>query len=142
MDAVFNVLLGFHILGLVMGMGGGIANSRIGPMIGAGDEHTRPTLWALQGQISKIAHAGLGLLLITGVAMVGIKFWPLSTLGALFWVKMALVVVLIGAIVVATRSARLARGGNPAAAGTMKKAGMTAGLTALAIIFVAVFAFG
>ncbi len=141
-DIFFKVVLWLHIMGLAMGLGGGMANSQIGPAIGSANNETRPGLWKLQHGVSRIAMIGLVLMLITGPLMVWMRYPDMSTLSHLFWLKMVLVVLLLAAIFTVTRAAGKAEKGDLAAAKIMAIAGPISGLLSAATVLVAVLTFG
>ena len=142
MEVFFKLALWLHLMGLVMGLGGGMANSQIGPAIGGATNETRPTLWKLHHGVSRIAMIGLIIMLITGPLMVWLRYPDISTLSNLFWVKMGLVVLMLIAIFTTVRAASKAEKGDLAAAKTMAIAGPISGLLSAATVLVAVLTFG
>jgi hypothetical protein len=140
MAVVADLLLWLHLLGLGAGMGGGLAMSQIGPRLVAAPPDQRGTWWPLAKLFSRIAAAGLLLLLITGPALLGVKFAG-APMNAWFKVKMALVGVAVVTIGLSHWGlARLARG-DEGGARLMRISGPLTMLTVLAIVLSAVFAF-
>jgi hypothetical protein len=141
MDIFNNILFWIHFIGLAMG---GAASFGI-PVIaafmpGAGPE-TRPVLMKAMMGISKVSRAGLGALIVTGLLMVWLKYGGTSGFSWWFWLKMALVLLLIGAVTWAGLNAKAAAGGDMAAVKRGPLIGMTSMLLLLAIVLSAVFAF-
>lgn len=141
MDVFNNILLAVHFLGLAMGMGSGMALGALAPglMSTAGDEKSRN--WSTYHAISRTAHVGLGTLIVTGLVLVFTRYNGPAEMSVAFWIKMALVVVLIASITIGTRAAKRLEAGDAAAGPIGKRAGMVNGLTGLGIILAAVFAF-
>lgn len=142
MDAFITVLFWLHLMGLVMGLGGGFANSQIGPRLAGASDEVRPVLWQLEHAMTRISLVGLVLLLITGPLLVWLKYGGLAAMSWAFWLKMSLLVVLLISIGLTIRSAHKAENGDLAAAQMMKRTGMTNGIVAALIVLVAVVAFG
>jgi putative membrane protein len=141
MEVLNNLLLWVHFIGLAMG---GAATFGI-PMVaaqmaGAGPE-ARPALLKAMMAISKVSRAGLGALIVTGLLLVWLKFGGASGFTWWFWLKMALVVALIAAVVYAGINAKAAAGGDAAAARRGPRIGMVSLVLLLGIVLSAVFAF-
>lgn len=141
MEIFNNIVLAVHFLGLVMGMGSGMALGALGPGLATttGDERGRN--WTTYRALSRTAHVGLGVLIVTGLTLVFTRYGGPAGMSVAFWIKMALVVVLIVSITIGTRAARRAEGGDMSAMAIGKRAGMVNGLSGLGIIVAAVFAF-
>lgn len=135
------VLLWLHFFALVLGMGSGMALGVISPVIGQSDETHRPKMWALYTAISRNAHAGLGLLLLTGIVLVFTKYGGAGQMSLWFWIKMALVVVLVVSIAVGTRAGNRVKAGDASAMPVAARAGIINGITGILIILTAVLAF-
>jgi uncharacterized membrane protein len=141
METAKIILQFLHFMGLVLGMGSGLALSQVGPAITGGTPDQRTALWGLQEKLSRAAHSGLGLLLITGLFLVGLKSGGLAGVNMWFWAKMGLVVVLVVSVGVGSSAAKRLKGGDVSAAPVVKRAGMINGLTGMAIVLLAVIAF-
>jgi len=82
-----------HLLGLVLGLGFGLANIAIARRMPATPEAARPELMQLQKLYSRVAFAGVILLWISGLWLFYAKYLD-ADLGGAFHAKLALVVVL------------------------------------------------
>ncbi|HEY8596453.1 MAG TPA: hypothetical protein VIL84_14530 [Devosiaceae bacterium] len=138
---IFNVILFVHLFSLVLGMGSGIAMSNIGPLMGQSNADQRSTLFRLGDILARNGHVGLGLLWVTGIVLVAMRWSDLGTLSAWFWVKIALVVVLSASIGMGSRAYRGIKAGDMASAALARRAGMVNAICGPAIIFCAVMAF-
>jgi hypothetical protein len=140
----YYVLLFLHFVGIALGVGTGFANLAIGRSLSGFSPEDRgrysPVIYAL----AKNGSSGLGLLIVTGVAMVlmrGIKEtfqWG----GPAFHAKLTLIVILIGVfgyLQVLMKKAR-EEGGGPTAA-KIPKVGRIVLALSLAVMAAAVAAF-
>ena len=92
MDLTFNVLLVVHLAAF----GLGISTTFVAPIIGArmpkAPPEARPTLLGILGRLTLNARVAMGLLLVTGIAMVFVRYnGDFGSLGPWFLVKMGLV---------------------------------------------------
>ena len=141
MTAVNDILLWLHLLGVAMGVGVGIAMSRVAPNVVAATPTERVQLWPLEKFLARVIAAGVVILLITGPLMLWLKFGGTAALGWTFWVKMAFVastVICFG--VQHWASSRLERG-NESAAKLMSISGPMTGISALLAMLFAVITF-
>lgn len=138
---MIDVFLALHLLGLMMGAGGGFA-SMITMRIAA----TRPpehvaVLRTLGPSFAKFSAAGLGLMWVTGIALVFAKYGGFSDLPSLFWVKMVFVLSLTLAAIVLELTYGQIRKGNAAVAARLPKLGPWAGMSSILAVLFAVLAF-
>ncbi len=91
MIVVTDILLWLHLLGLAMGLGGGIAMSRVGPKLIAGSAPEREQFWPLEKFLMRVMMTGIGILLVTGPLMLWLKFGDPAALGWPFVLKMLFV---------------------------------------------------
>ena len=141
MDILIKVLLMLHFLGLAMGMGSGMAMSRMGPKLAAAQGDTRTVLFDYGKLLGMNGHIGLGLLWVTGIVMVLLKYQDIASLSVWFWVKMAFVVALSAAVGMGAAAYRRARAGDTSAMARAKTMGMISGLSGLGAVISAVMAF-
>lgn len=132
MDIVFNILLITHLGALTVGatsaIGAPIVMSR---MAGATPEG-RQMLGGIAARFGLNARIAVGVLVVSGVLMLWLRYGGVDGLGPWFWVKMALVAVIILAMIVG----QVARGRvNPGIMGWVTR------LSLLGIVIAAVFAF-
>jgi len=141
MDIVIAALIWTHFMGIVLGMGGGVILSIMGPRIAAADEKQALALWDLQGAVSGMSNAGLVMLLVSGPLIAWLRYGGISDLSPRFHAKMALVLILIITVVIARRSASKMRGGDKSAASVARKAGVVTSIASILIIACAVLTF-
>lgn len=141
MDYLNSLLFWIHLVALAAG---GVATFGLpvvgSKMMGASAE-TRPVLWSIIHGLSRIGRIGLGLLIITGPLLVWLKYSGTSGFTYWFWVKMVLVVILLGLVIFAGINAKRAETGDMAAAKRSPQIGMAAMLTFLLVVAAAVLAF-
>jgi uncharacterized membrane protein len=142
---MFQTLLVFHFLGLALGVGTGFAMMALGKASEdlPTEERTKFMLRAMV--LSKNGSIGLLLLILSGLGMMALKGFGavLAWGGGLFHAKLTLVVVMMGVLgymQVLAKKVRLA-GGGPLMA-KLPKAGATMLLLGIAVVTLAVFAFG
>mgnify|MGYP000392144044 CR=1 FL=1 len=141
MDIVIKILLFLHFFGLVIGMGSGVAMSRMGPLAQNANDDQRSILFTAGKMLSQNGHIGLGLLWVTGLLMVWLKYGSVDGMSVYFWIKMILVVILSASIGMASAAYKRVRGGDLSAMPRVKMFGMINGLAGLGVILSAVFAF-
>jgi len=141
MDIVIAALIWTHFMGIVLGIGGGVILSIMGPRIAVADEKQALALWDLQRVVTSMSNAGLFMLLVSGPLIAWLRYGGISDLSPWFHVKMALVVVLVIAVVIARRSASKMRAGDQSVASVARKAGVVSSITAILIIACAVLTF-
>lgn len=92
-----STLFFFHMVGLALGLGTSFAMMTLGMALKDADPEERGKFMMKALVLSKNGAIGLGLLLISGLAMLGMRFeLYFSAGGAAFVIKLVLVVVLIG----------------------------------------------
>ena len=135
-------LLFLHLLGLVMGLGAGMANAVIMGQAGKSDAATAKTLRTLPPIFARLSAIGLALLLVTGPILIFTKYSGHAPDPASFGIKMGLVLAVVAAFGwMQVMMAQLRRTGDPAIAGRMALVGPVLSLLTLATMLVAVFAF-
>lgn len=138
---LLNVLLILHLVGLVLGFVGGRAHGVVMGKIGAASQETAALLWAFEAQASRAAFIGTAILVVTGLAMLYLKYGGFAGQGMLFYVKLALVAAVATAEIMRHLSALRWRAGDPAMEVRTKAWGRFSGLAALSTLAVAVFNF-
>ncbi len=140
MDIVNEVLLWVHIIALVVGGTNSVAMPVIGSKMATATPETRATLFAIGDRLATFGKGAMAALLITGPLMLWLKYgWTVPNFW--FWVKMALVVVMLVTISLSAINGKKAQKGDMEAA---KKAGQFGQITALAflgVLLTAVLAF-
>lgn len=104
MTELFQLLLILQLFALVVGVTTTIAMPIVmGRMAGAPAE-ARPVLAGIGERLSGNGRIAFGALLVTGLAMVFVRYGGFGGMSPAFWVKMALVVIVLAMmIVMATR---------------------------------------
>ena len=126
--------------------GGGVATFGL-PVVGSkfptATAETRPLLFAIAKGLSRVSQIALGVLLITGPLMVGLdpNLRDLAFSSWTFWVKMALVLVLLAGVIFASMNAGKAEKGDRAAAQLQPRIGMGLMVVLVLVILSAVFTF-
>ena len=138
---LFDFLLWLHFMGIAMGVGVGIAVSRVAPRVLAAPADQRGQLWPLERILTRIVAAGLGILLVTGPLMLWLKLGGTAGLGWPFWAKMAFVAsttLFVG--LTQWANARFDRG-DESAAKLISISGPMSGVSAVLAMIFAVIAF-
>jgi protoporphyrinogen IX oxidase len=140
MELVNNILFWIHLTSLALGgaaaFGIPVVASRM-PKVAA---EVRPTLMQIIKGISTVGRVGLGLLIVTGPLMVWLKYGGFGGFGTWFWVKMALIVVLLAGVIYSGILGKRADAGGPPSP-MMARIGMINTIVLVAIVFSAVMAF-
>lgn len=142
MEILINILIFLHILGLVIGMGSGVALSRLGPFYGQISEDQRGVLFKFAFLLGRNGHIGLGLLWVTGILVVWLKYGGVADFSWWFWAKMVLVVILSASIGMGSAAFRKFAAGDMGASARAAMAGKINAVAGVLIILSAVFAFG
>jgi putative membrane protein len=141
MDIVWNILIWIHIVAFVIGG----TNSVVMPVIGAqrpgATPETQAKLNAIADQLSKFGKFAMVTLLVTGPLILWLKYGFVIP-SVWFWVKMALIVVMLVGISLVEINGKKARTGDMAAVGKAKQFGMLTALAFAGVLLSAVFAFG
>jgi uncharacterized membrane protein len=137
-------LLILHFIGLAMGLSTGLSNIVMQRLIAKAAPSDVPVLMRFPPMMARVGSMGLGLLWITGLAMLFNKWGGFANIGNMPWqfhVKLTLVIILSGLVGYFQVLERKLRGGDRSVISIMQKLGPVAFLTAIAIIVFAVLAF-
>jgi putative membrane protein len=141
MDVIVNILLWIHIIALVAGG----SNAVVGPVIGARLGRATPDAKAAYIEVltalSKIGKVAMVTLLITGPLMLWLRYGGFGGVSVWFWIKMALIVVLLAAIIIGEINFKKAQAGDMAAAKVADLAHKITGLAFAGVLLAAVLAF-
>jgi putative membrane protein len=141
MDILVNILLWLHIVALVVGGTNSVVMPVIGSKMATATPEVRATLFSMADRLANFGKGAIAVLLITGPLMLWLRYgWTPPSFW--FWVKMALIVVMLVGISLAAANGKKAQKGDMAAAGRAKQAGMVTALAFLGVLLSAVFAFG
>ena len=141
MDSVFlsHLLKWVHLGSMAFGIGMAAVCSLLAARAvkAAGESET---LWKVYDRLGQIALIAFGLMLASGPLLFWVKYgfawWPPA-----FWVKLALIAVLIGVIILEERFTRRVRSGDTGAVRAMETSGHALRALELGIILAAVLAF-
>jgi len=138
---VFDILLALHLIGLMMGAGGGF-----GSMITQREAATRPpeqaaTLKSLGPAMVRFSAIGLAIMLVTGFALAFLKYQGVRDLPLMFWIKMFFVTTLTLASILVHMTYSKIKAGDAAAASRLAIFGPISGMSSMLAVVFAVFAF-
>ncbi len=141
MDIVVSLLIWVHIIAFVAGG----SNSVVGPVIGARMAGATPDQQAgyfgVMNRLAQVGKVAMVALLVTGPLIMFMKYGGLGGASIWFWIKMALVALMLASIIYGGIQFKKSQGGDADAG---KKAGLShrvIGLSFLGVLLAAVFAF-
>jgi hypothetical protein len=141
MDVIVDILLWIHIVALVAGG----SNSVVGPVIGARLTRATPeakvAYYGVLNTLSKVGKVAMVTLLVTGPLMLWLRYGGLGGASVWFWVKMALIVVLLASIIIGEINFKKEQAGDMAAAKVADLAHKISGLAFAGVLLAAVLAF-
>ena len=141
MDALNKTLLVLHFLGLTMGMSVTFGNIVMKGLIDKAAPAEKAVLGRFPLAISKVGHAGLGLLLVTGITMAYTKWNGIAAMPWTFHVKLTAVALLVIVVIYISTLERRVRRGDTAAMARIQAVAPLASLCALVAIIFAVITF-
>ncbi len=136
-----DIVLFVHLLGLMMGAGGGLASALIMRSAATRPPEQANALHSTGPMLGRLSTIGLILMLTSGLTLVFMKYGDFTNLPSLFWLKMVFVVSLTLAAISLELTYASAKRGNAEAAKRLPRLGSWAGLSSLLAVFVAVLAF-
>lgn len=98
MDFTFNILLIIHLAAFGLGIATTVAAPLVGSRMTLAAPDSRPLLGGIGKQLQLNARIAFGILLISGIAMVYVRYGGFEGQGAWFFIKMGLVVVILAAM--------------------------------------------
>lgn len=133
MDLTFNILLFLHFVALIVGATANVAMPLIMPQMMKAPPEARAGYASIGKTLSLYGRGAVALLIVTGVAMVWLRYGGVAGMNEWFWAKMALValIVVLMAVTAVVGPGRI----NP------RIFGMVARVLLLGIVLTAVFAF-
>jgi hypothetical protein len=138
---VVDIILALHIIGLMMGAGGGF-----GSMLTAREALKRPadqaiTLRSMGPILANFSFIGLIVMWLTGLALVFLKYGGFTGLPQMFWIKFIFISTLTLAAIATQVLYGQAKAGNTIAATRVPVFGEIAGVSSLLAVVFAVLAF-
>lgn len=100
MDLVFNFLLIVHLAAFGLGIATTIAAPLVGSRMALATPDSRPLLGGIGKQLMINARIAFGLLLITGISMVFVRYGGFEGQSVWFFIKMGLVAVVLVAMII------------------------------------------
>ena len=138
---VANIILFLHLLGLMMGAGGGFGSMIVMRSALKMPPEQAGSLRSIGPALGRFSLAGLILMLITGPMLVFMKFGGFANLSQLFWVKMVFVASLTLASITLELTHGAMKRGDVEAAKRLPALGPWAGLSSVLAVLFAVLAF-
>jgi hypothetical protein len=136
-----DILLALHLFGLMLGAGGGFGSMTVMRIAAARPPEQAAVLRSLGPSLGRLSTVGLVLMLVTGPALVSLKYDGFANMPAMFWIKLVFVTTLtLAAIMIELTYAQIKRG-NMAAAARLPMFGPVAGLSSVLAVLFAVLAF-
>lgn len=142
MDVLIDILFWIHLVSLGLGGAAAFGLPVVGSKMAGANAETRPLLFSIANGLSTVGRVGIGLLLVSGPLMIWLKFGGFANLSSWFWVKMVLVLLLLGVVIYAGLNGKKAESGDREAAMRAPKIGMTATALFVLVIGSAVLTFG
>ena len=138
---ITDVILFLHLLGLMMGAGGGFGSMLVMRQAQKLAPEQQGPFRTLGPTMARFSHAGLALMWVTGLALVFMRYGGFANMPQLFWVKIVFVLSLtLAAITIEMTYADIKRG-NMAAAARLPRLGPWAGMSSLLAVLFASLAF-
>ena len=141
MELLNNILFWIHLASLGLGGAAVFGNPVVGSMMATATAESRPVLISILHRLSTLGRTAVGLLIVTGPLLFWLKY-GFTVPNVWFWVKMVLVVVLLGVVIFAGINGARAEKGDREAAGRAPMIGMTGIVVFLAVIAAAILSFG
>lgn len=141
MDVLINLLLWVHIVAFVAGGSNSVVMPVLGQRLATAGPDTRGAIFATADTLAQIGKFAMATLLVTGPLIIWLKYGGLGSANAWFWIKMALIVVMLASIIYGGINFKKAQSGDAGAAAKARQAGMVTGLAFLGVMLAAVFAF-
>jgi hypothetical protein len=141
MDIVINLVLWLHIMAFVAGGANGVVGPIIGARLAGATAEQRVGYFGVMGALSQVGKVSMVVLLITGPLLLWLKYGGLGGANMWFWVKMALIVVLLASIIIGEINFKKEQAGDLAAAKTADIAHKVSGLAFAGVLLAAVLAF-
>ncbi len=133
MDELFYLMLFIHLGALVVAGAANVVMPMLGPRLAVADQTTRGVLGPIAGQLSRNARISLVLLVLTGIAMVALRYGPGLWSNPWFVAKMSFVGLIV--LTLASQFVPAARAIPPRVFGLLTRGCL------IGIVFCAVMAF-
>ncbi|QMV01413.1 hypothetical protein GHV40_07955 [Devosia sp. D6-9] len=141
MDLLFDIILWLHFTAFVVGGANVVTMPFLVARMHAASPETRQALCSIAKALSRAGRGAMVVLLITGPILMWQRYGGLSGASVWFWIKMALIVLMLVSIIAAGITFKRAEAGDDAALETAETAGRIAAVAFLGVLLSAVFAF-
>ena len=135
MDIAFDVALVAHLLSLVAAGAAVVGVPIVMAQMRIASPEMRPVLGGIVKGFGRSAQIAFAVLIISGPLMVWLRYGGVDGLGPWFWVKMALIVVMIGAMIVGGRLRAMGNMTAASAAGWVSRAALRGVIVAAVLTF-------
>lgn len=140
MGIIFFILLWLHIIALVVGGTNSVAMPVIGARMPSATPEIRATLFSIADRLATFGKGAMAVLLVTGPLMLWVRYgWAVPNFW--FWIKMALIVVMLVTISLSSINLKKAQRGDMAAARKAEQFGRITAVVFLGVLLTAVLAF-
>lgn len=140
MEIVVDILLWVHVIALIVGGSNSVAMPLIGGKMATAAPETRAALLSIADRLSTFGKVAMVTLLITGPLMLWLQYgWVIPNFW--FWVKMALIAVMLVTISLTEINSKKARQGDAEAARKVGQFGRVTALAFLGVLLAAALAF-
>jgi uncharacterized membrane protein len=141
MDIWFSLLLLVHLLALLAAGATAVVMPIIGARMAAATPEGRTNLMVISDRLSLNTRIALGALLISGPLMLWLRYGGVDGANVWFWIKMALVAVMLVAVIISSVNGKRVLAGDRQAAALQRRVGMVNRFAFLGVIIAAVLAF-
>lgn len=141
MDIVINLLIWAHIVAFVAGGSNSVVGPVIGARLAAATPEQRIGYFGVMNRLAQVGKVAMAVLLVSGPLILFLKYGGFGGASIWFWVKMALIVVMLTAIIYGGVQFKKAQGGDAAAGKKAEAAHKITGLAFLGVLLAAVLAF-
>lgn len=138
---LIDLLLAAHIIGLMMGAGGGFGSMLVGREALKRPADQAIALRSMGPILANFSFAGLILMWITGLVLVFVKYGGFAALPQMFWIKFIFISTLTLAAIATQVLYGQVKAGNTIAATRVPAFGQIAGISSLLAVIFAVLAF-
>lgn len=140
--AVLDTLLAFHLIGLMLGAGGGVGSTLVMRHALSLPADQARVIRGAGPILARTSTAGIIIMWLSGAALLVFKYGDnLSVMPLMFWVKMAAVTSLTITVILIERTYARVKKGDAAAASRLPKIGPIAGVSSLLAVIFAVLTF-
>lgn len=142
MEILFKLVLWVHLVSIAIGGAASFGIPALLGLVAKAEPMQRPVFGQAIMRLAAIGRMGVALLIVTGVLMVSWKYGGVAELSYWFWLKMLLVLCLIGLVIFNIFNGRKLRAGDAVAAARAPELARLGMALLAGIVLTAVLAFG